>query len=265
MKKIYLAACALSASSMVLCSVSQANEDWQFAARINGWFPETTGKTAFGGGQDFDIELDDILSSVEFAFMGSLEARKGRWGVYSDFMYSSIGDSDSNYHQGTVGPRDLPTDIRVSVDVDVDTYFVTAAGYYRAMDSGRKTLDVLFGARYIDVDQTLEWEISGDISDQEIPGRRGKAKVNVGNLDAVLGLRGRIPLGESSRWLIPYYLDVGTGESDFTWQASTGIAYEMGTWAMALSWRYLSYDLDSGSAIADLAFNGPAVVFEFAW
>lgn len=191
--------------------------------------------TGVPGDQEFTIEVNDIIDSVEFAFMGSLEARKDRWGVFSDFMYSSIGDSNDNYRQGAFGARDLPAEIKTSVDVDVDTYFVTAAGYYRAIDNGRMSLDLLFGGRYIDVEQTLEWELSGDISGQPLPGRNGKGKVEVDNWDALVGLRGRIPLGENSPWLIPYYIDVGTGDSDLTWQASTGIAYQMDSWAMALS------------------------------
>ena len=264
LKPIQLAS-LLSGVALLGSVTTQAGEDWQYSGRINAWFPETSGETALPGEQDFTIEVDDVIDSLEFAFMGSLEARKGRWGVYSDFMYSSIGDSNDNYRQGNFGLRDLPAEIKASVDVDVDTYFVTAAGYYRAIDSGRMSLDILFGTRYIDVKQTIEWEISGDISGQALPGRNGKGEVEVDNWDALLGVRGRIPLGENTPWLIPYYIDVGTGDSDLTWQASTGIGYEMGTWGIALTWRYLSYDLDSGSAVADLDFSGPAAVVEFAW
>ena len=183
----------------------------------------------------------------------------------TDVMYSSIGDSNDNVRQGAFGPRDLPAEVRAAVDVDVDTYFVTATGFYRAIEAGRTTLDLLFGARYINVEQTIEWEISGDIGDLPLPGREGGGEVEADNWDFLLGLRGRIPFGDNSPWLIPYYIDVGTGDSDFTWQASTGVAYEMGTWGIALTWRYLSYDLDSGSALADLEFSGPAAVVEFVW
>jgi len=33
--------------------------------------------------------------------------------------------------------------------------------------------------------------------------------------------------GESRKWFVPYYLDVGTGESDLTWQAMGGIGYSL--------------------------------------
>lgn len=265
MKVKKIAAFVLSMSAVSFSPIVLADDGWQFSGRINAWFPETSGETAFAAEQDFEIEVNDIIDSLEFAFMGSLEARKGRWGIYSDFMYSSIGDKVSDYHEGTFGPRDLPVEVNASVDFDVDTYFITAAGYYRALDSRRTTLDLLFGTRYIDVEQTVKWEISGDIADQSIPGRSGKGKVEVGNWDVVVGVRGRIPLGDNGLWVIPYYVDIGTGDSDFTWQASTGIGYEMGSWGMALTWRYLSYDLDSGSEIADIELSGPAAVFEFVW
>ena len=42
-------------------------------------------------------------------------------------------------------------------------------------------------------------------------------------LDGVIGLRGRTPLSE--KWFLAYYLDVGTGDTDSTWQALGGVGY----------------------------------------
>jgi hypothetical protein len=42
---------------------------------------------------------------------------------------------------------------------------------------------------------------------------------------------------------VPYYLDVGTGESDFTWQAMTGLGYSWKSVDVNAAWRYLDYDV----------------------
>ena len=31
--------------------------------------------------------------------------------------------------------------------------------------------------------------------------------------------------GPNREWFVPYYADIGTGQSDFTWQAIGGIGY----------------------------------------
>ena len=40
--------------------------------------------------------------------------------------------------------------------------------------------------------------------------------------DAVVGIRGQFEL--SGRWFMPFHLDVGTGDSDVTWQTTAGSA-----------------------------------------
>ena len=64
---------------------------------------------------------------------------------------------------------------------------------------------------------------------------------------------------------MPYYLDVGTGDSDLTWQGIAGIGYAFGWGETVAAWRYLDYDLDSGSPVADINFSGPAIGVVFRW
>ena len=64
---------------------------------------------------------------------------------------------------------------------------------------------------------------------------------------------------------MPYYLDVGTGNSDLTWQALAGIGYSFKWGEMIAAWRYLDYEMPSDKRIADMNFSGPAVGAVFRW
>jgi opacity protein-like surface antigen len=62
----------------------------------------------------------------------------------------------------------------------------------------------------------------------------------------------------ADRWTLPYYLDVGTGDSDLTYQTSAGISYAAGeSFNVVLLYRYLKWEFDSSSNFDNLSFEGP--------
>jgi hypothetical protein len=96
------------------------------------------------------------------------------------------------------------------------------------------------------------------------PNRSGSLSESGSVWDGIVGVTGNISL--SKRWYIPYYLDVGTGESDFTWQAIGGIGFRAAKWMdLALVYRYLAWNFDPDMVIDDLDFSGPAfgAIFRF--
>ena len=64
---------------------------------------------------------------------------------------------------------------------------------------------------------------------------------------------------------MPYYLDVGTGESDLTWQAFGALGYSFKWGDIVAGWRYLDYDFKSSSKVEKVNFNGPLVGVAFHW
>jgi hypothetical protein len=62
---------------------------------------------------------------------------------------------------------------------------------------------------------------------------------------------------------MPYYLDLGTGSSNWTWQALVGVGYRFGWGETTLAIRSLSYDFDEQDA--NLRFTGPALGVTFRW
>ena len=64
---------------------------------------------------------------------------------------------------------------------------------------------------------------------------------------------------------MPYYLDVGTGETQSTWQGMVGVGYEYSWGSVMAAWRYTGFQMKSGSAIESMNFNGPLLGATFRW
>ncbi len=66
-------------------------------------------------------------------------------------------------------------------------------------------------------------------------------------------------------WFSPYYLDIGTGDTEFTWQALAGVGYRWDWGDLILAYRHLSYDMGNDKLLQSADFSGPAlgVVFHF--
>jgi hypothetical protein len=80
-----------------------------------------------------------------------------------------------------------------------------------------------------------------------------------------VGVTGRVALGSSTRWTVPFYIDVGGGQSDLTWQAAGGVSYGYPWGEVNFLWRHLAYDLKSGSSMKDFEFSGPMLGATMRW
>ena len=111
--------------------------------------------------------------------------------------------------------------------------------------------------------QTLTWSLDSSIP--ELPTRSGKASVDGTDWDAIVGLKGRYFLGAERKWFLPYYADVGTGESSLTWQINAGVGYRFDWGSAFATWRYLDYDFRSGNSMQTMNMNGAlvGVAFQF--
>jgi len=258
---------SLSAALLPAALYADTSDSWEFGAAIYGWFPDMSGVTSFphGPDQEFEIPIGDILDNLQFTFQGSFDARKGNWGLFTDVIYMDLGNTESSFREGTIGGAEIPVGVNASVGFDMKSWIWTTAGYYRLVDQSEKTFDLLAGLRYTDIEQSLHWTFSGNIGQLPISGPEGSAAVGANYWDAIIGIRGRFAFGQSSSWFLPYYFDVGAGDSDLTWQAVAGIGYSFGWGDIAAVWRYLDYDLPSGKPIGSMDFSGPAVGAVFRW
>jgi hypothetical protein len=240
--------------------------DWQFAATVYGWFPDIAGNTSFpAGGTSIDVPVETLLDHLKMTFQGSFAVQKGHWGAFTDLVYLDVGEAGSRTRNIEIGGQPLPASVTAAMDFDLKSVFLTLAATYRVRSDSGATVDVLLGARLASFKPALEWEFSGNFGPITPPPLSGSHEESIEQWDAVLGVRGRFAFGAEHNWIVPYHLDVGTGDSDLTWQAVVGLAYAFGWGDLGVAWRYLDYDVESDGPVADMNFNGPALGATFRW
>jgi hypothetical protein len=227
-------------------------ENWQFRATLYGYFPSIEGTTRFATpASDIDIVADDLIENTEFAAMGSFEVQKGRFGGFTDVIYMDVGDSIDDATSLGQGSIPLPPGVTADASLDVRAWAWTIAGSYRVVSTDRTTLDLFAGTRLLDAEADLALALSAG------PQVAGQASRD--NWDGIVGVKGRLLFGDEGRWFVPYYLDIGTGDSDVTSQLATGLGYSFGRAEVFGAWRYLEYELGADAGMKDLEFSGPAI------
>lgn len=238
---------------------------WQFTAIIYGYLPELGGSATFPTGTTVDITVDpnQIIHNLNFAFMGAFEARYGRYGAFTDILYLNAGDSKTATRSLSITGVMIPANVTADLHLDVKSTIWTLGGSYRAVDSPAASLDLLLGARALFAKQHLSWQFSGDVGPFVGPGRQGSGDSNFTDWDAIIGAKGQWRFGDQHAWFVPYYVDVGTGQSEFTWQGITGLGYAFHWGEVIGVWRYLDYRFSSHSS--SLTLSGPALGVSFRW
>jgi hypothetical protein len=249
-------------------SLDASPSGWRYSATIYAYLPTIGGKSsvpADSSGTPINIDASKILDSLKFTFMGNFDAHNGRWGVFTDVLYLDLGNDKQQSTDFTVGNVGLPVGATADLGLDLKGLIWTLAGQYRIMEEPAFTLDALGGARWLDLRTTTRWNITGNLGPITPPGRSGVHEGTVSLVDAIVGVKGRAALDAERRWSVPFYLDVGTGQSDFTWQAAAGVSYGFKWGDVSLLWRYLAYDMKSSEAITNLHFSGPMIGATFRW
>jgi hypothetical protein len=136
---------------------------------------------------------------------------------------------------------------------------------YRFAASPETAFDVFAGARFANIDQSLDWQFTGSFGAVVPPPLMGSRDASVDVWDGIVGVRGRFALGAGGHWVVPLYLDIGTGDSDLTWQSALGLGYAFGWGNVGVAWRYLRYEMKSDAPVSDLSLNGPALGVTFRW
>ena len=248
-------------------SAQSLSDQWRFRAVVYLWAPQITGTAIFpiANIASIDVKFHDILDHLKMAGMGTLEAQKGRWGAFTDVVYLNVGGTRTRTRDGTIDGVPVSAGVTSNAGMDVKTWIWTLAGSYRVQAAPDWDFDILAGARMLTIEPRLTWNFNVDVGPFVGPNRAGGRTIKETNWDGIVGARGRARFGSNSEWFIPYYVDVGTGDSDLTWQASGGIGYAYPWGELLATWRYLHYNFESSSRVQDLTVNGPVFGVAFRW
>lgn len=249
--------------------VDMYDGQWHYSLTPYAWFPNIYQTiqlgTPLGGGKTVDIEVkpDSYLSNLDFALMGTFEARKGDWALAMDLVYNDFSGQKGKIQnvRGPEGEESLPID--VNVDVDIKSLIWEGIGSYTVARSPAGTLDVFGGVRYLSLKTSTDLSFSGP---EGVIGRSGGSSNRINVWDGIVGVRGAVTLGESGDWFLPYYLDIGAGNySNWTWQGWAGVGYRFDWGDLVLVYRNLSYSTSGDETLEDMRLAGPALGATFRW
>ena len=240
---------------------SREPDEWQFTADLYGYLPDITGEVLSpdgSGSNSIDIPLHDLLSNLKMAFMGAVAAHNGRWGMFADALYMDLHSQSSRTRDFLLGGHEVP--VTANVTVELKAWVWTLAGEYRVVSSPEWTMDLYAGARSLYLDPTLDYKVI----DPPL-GIKGSSGTSGTAWDGIVGIKGRYAFGDDHTWFVPYYLDVGTGDTQLTWQGLAGVGYAFDWGDLVGAWRYLTWDGKSGDPLQDLTLSGPMVGVALHW
>ena len=240
----FVLCCFLGTALPAEVEIGSDPDRWEFGGSAYLWAAGVKGTDA--AGDEIDVSFSDVLKDLDGGIMGIIAANKGKWTLIADIIYLSI-------HQETSSTADIigiPT--KIDVDVKLKGFVSTFGVAYRVIDDEDLNLDILAGARYF----KLDLDFSSDIG-----GSKVKYSDTEDVLDGIIGAQAIIDLSE--RWYLSCYADVGTGDSELTWQVWPGVGYRLENIDVVAGYRYLAWKTDDGEAIDDLSFSGPMLGVKF--
>ncbi len=224
----------------------------QFFTQFNLWTPDITTETTTG--TEIKIGIDEIVDNLDFVYMGTFGASKGKWTFLTDVIYLNLDLSD-NYTL-----IDSPVASLELTNLEMTAWIVTPMVVYNVLETDRVTLGFLAGARYLHLKLETDTTLRMPLTTTESSGSSSGDAWN-----GIVGVRGKFHL--PGKWSVPYFFDVGTGDTDLTWQAFTAIAYKFDRVGLSLGYRHLEWQFDEGDAGGDLIdklyISGPMIGIKY--
>ena len=221
-----------------------SSDQWEFQLAPYAWLSGQNGTVATLPGlppADVDVDFyDDIWGNINLAGMLVGEARKGRYGLFMDIVYTDIEMEDP-----------VPYGILYSaVDTQTKSWMVSIAGLYRLAEHQNRFLDVIAGVRYwyVDMDLTVK---AGLLPERSVSNSEDW-------FDPLIGLKGLSALGNSKFFISGGLALGGFGAgSDFFWDANVNLGYQWSKgFSTTVGYRYLDVDYEKDDFLYDVAQDG---------
>ena len=226
-------------------AMNQSDGGWQFMAEAYFWYANMDGKSATGG--DIQIDDNDLVDALDFGFMTTLGAKKDKWGFLVDVIYLDVSDNTNKLIDG----------VGVNLNVELAGWIVTPMVGYEVFREGDTNVNIIGGARYLNLSTDIDFRNADPTS----AGFRGSVSDSGSNWDAIIGVKG--DLFVTDRFFIPYYADIGAGNSQFTWQLMGGLGYRFDLCDVLVAYRYMDWNFDDNDVFDDLNVNGFAAGVRF--
>lgn len=225
--------------------------DWKFTVALYGWGAGLSGDVGVFGlpAQNIDLPFSDVVQSLEFAFMGLAEARKGRFMMGIDATYTNVGDTVKS---------PVPNPYIEKVDATNTALMLTGIMGYGIYDTDMARLDLVAGARLWSVNN--DFEVKGGLLD-------GVSKSDGATwVDPLVGAKLRLnplPNVYIASWAMIGGFGVG---SDLMWDLMGGAGYDFNDhFSLFAGYRATSVDYSNDGFVYDVVEQGPvaALVFQF--
>ena len=230
-----------------------ADEGWRFQLTPYFWAAGVAGTVGIRRlpSLEVDASFSDIIDKFDIGFLGRFEGRKSRWGFATDIVYLNLGAPLAG-EQPIILILEPPVDVRQVLGEG--TFFYRLAS--DASDRERAYVDAFVGGRYVKL-RTQIGLVGGSVRENSVDW-----------LDAILGLRGRAPLGGKAALFARG--DIGGFGSKFAWNVEAGLAFQLSSSiSLGAGYRYLHDDYEQGEGAdrvsADIGFGGPGIFAAFSF
>lgn len=193
-----------------------------------------------------DMRFSDILENLDFAAMAIVEARRDRFSIVGDILYTKLsGGADTR--RGILAS---------SIGVTSETFAGLLSGGYSVLDGPSGRLDVVGGVRVWSVD--TEISLSGGLL-----GGRSRSD-GATWVDGMVGLRGNYSITPKV-YLTGWGL-AGAGGADSDWDVAAALGYKFNDrFSAVMGYRALGVDYSDDGFEFDAVQQGPifGAVFKF--
>lgn len=236
--------------------IPEVADDFRFSITPYLWMAGLSGNVDYANGKSVhsDLNANKVLSNLSVGFMADGEIHYGRFGVMGNAIFAKLSNTGSKSYL-----RDDALTVSSTTDAWMGIY--TAAGTYTAYVDPNWYVDLLAGARFLN----LNAKIQLDTTLNPIHYSRDKTLYSqLSSTDAIGGLKGRYRVSETS-FYIPFYVDAGGGSSTakFTSQQALGIGYAFSYADISLVYNNLYYSLSNDKASSYINMSGPAIAATF--
>lgn len=218
------------------------DDGWEFTLGLYGWGAGLNGDIgAAGFTAPVDLSFSDILDTLDMTVMGAAELRRGNWLFQLEGLYLR------NSVKRLVANRPLLPSL--TAKLTAETTRLEAVAGYRIVENGSTTVDLLAGAVYYDITNTLNFY-----------GPLAVRGVESGDdwIDPIVGVRVNQRLGE--RWSAQFRGEIGGFgvNANLVWQAVALVGYDFTESSTGfIGWRHAAVDYQNGGFLYDVYSTGP--------